>query len=439
MKTMKVLFIGLTMLTGLVSKSLAQEPDFGSDKAKCEECISLYSDYLKQKNYPVASKYWSCVFSTCPKYKESIYINGAIIYRNLIDAEKDAARKKGLTDTLFIIYDNQMNYFTRKKETLEKYGLDILRYRTEDVAKANKLFKEAIDTYGDKVSSVTVMYYYQSLHLMAQKKIEGVTDDKMADEYFKCKELLEKIKVVNAADKNMAKAEEDLDKIGMSYLPCEKIEAYATRKFNELPKDNAEARLKELKSVLSAMERKNCTSADVYDKIVAEVVAAAPSPEGYYSLGNSLINKKKYSEANDAYKKAIELCNGCEKQGEYLLGMAEANLRTGNKSTAFSYAKQAIAKDPKVAGRAYLVCAQAVAGSCGDTEFDRKFTYILAYEYCVKAKNADPSVASDANSMMGRYRANWPSKEEKFDRGFSAKTFTIGCWIGETVTVPADK
>jgi hypothetical protein len=41
--------------------------------------------------------------------------------------------------------------------------------------------------------------------------------------------------------------------------------------------------------------------------------------------------------------------------------------------------------------------------------------------------------------MMGRYRANWPSKEEKFDRGFSAKTFTIGCWIGETVTVPADK
>ena len=54
-----------------------------------------------------------------------------------------------------------------------------------------------------------------------------------------------------------------------------------------------------------------------------------------------------------------------------------------------------------------------------------------------KAKQVDPSVAEEANTLISSYRAHLPSTEEIFmhpdlEKG---KPFTVGGWIGERTTI----
>ena len=63
--------------------------------------------------------------------------------------------------------------------------------------------------------------------------------------------------------------------------------------------------------------------------------------------------------------------------------------------------------------------------------------FYAAFDKFSKAKQVDPSCAEEANKLIGSYSAHLPSTEEVFmhpdlEKG---KPFTIGGWIGETVTV----
>ena len=63
--------------------------------------------------------------------------------------------------------------------------------------------------------------------------------------------------------------------------------------------------------------------------------------------------------------------------------------------------------------------------------------YYAAIDKFQKAKEVDPSVAEEANSLIASYRAHLPSTEEIFmhpdlEKG---KSFTIGGWIGESTVI----
>ena len=63
--------------------------------------------------------------------------------------------------------------------------------------------------------------------------------------------------------------------------------------------------------------------------------------------------------------------------------------------------------------------------------------YYAAIDKFQKAKSVDPSIADEANTLIGSYSAHLPSTEEIFmhpdlEKG---KSFSIGGWIGETTIV----
>jgi len=107
MKHIKIIAL-FAILAGSVFSANAQKEDWGTDSLECKKCLSLYNEPLKNKNYAEALIHWRGVIRVCPKYKESVYINGAIIYRSIIDAEKDAAVKDKLIDTLAWVYEKRM-------------------------------------------------------------------------------------------------------------------------------------------------------------------------------------------------------------------------------------------------------------------------------------------------------------------------------------------
>jgi tetratricopeptide (TPR) repeat protein len=420
----------------MMTANAQQQENFGSNPEKCRECLSLYGEPMRQKNYDEALIYWRCVIEICPKYRESIYINGAILYRYMIDKEKDEAKKLLYIDTLMSVYHRQIEHFGRTPEALERYGNDLLRYRQSKPEEAHEILNELIDLRKENSSPVHLMRYYQSLYLMHRNKHPKATEDKMIEEYFRVKGYMEIYNKNNPTDPNAKKAEDAVDEIGLPFLSCDKLVPYLQKQYDALPKDNKDERLALQKKMLEMMNRKNCNDNALFELIVKEVVEADPSHEGYYNLGMIMVNKKKFSDANMYFKKALEICADCPKQEEYLIGISIVNLNSGNLSTAASYARQALTKNPKN-GKALILIARAIAGSgCGDDDFQRSFTFILAVEYLQRAKSVDPGVADEANQLISSYRSRFPAKRDAFEHSATAgQKVKVGCWINEETTL----
>lgn len=410
--------------------------DYGSDSICCKKNNSLYGVYLKQEAYNDAADFWKQAQKCCPKYKEAMYINGSIIYRKgFIEKQTDAGKKDKYVDTLVWIYEQQMANFGRTPQTLERLGTDLLIFRQHKPEESNKIFKEIIDAQKEKTSCLSLMYYYQSLSLMYRDKKADVAT--MIQEYFKVKEYLDKYTKAHPEDANCATAASVIDKTAEPFLSCPEIENNYNKKYAILPQDKAQ-RLEEMKKMLNIMNLKSCTNSEIYLKIAKEVNEMEPSHEGAFALGMALAGQKKYSDALTYIKKASDLCGECDKNYEYLMGAAKVALNSGAMSSAASYARQALTKNPK-SGEAYLIIAQSIAGtSCGDNAFQRRYVYWLAYDYCEKAAAIDGNVASEAANLKARYRANWPETRELFERSLKeGDAITVACWINESTKIRA--
>lgn len=433
MTTGKILTVKKAILTTIavlaVTFSFAQKEDWGSDSVECRKNVSLYNELMRQKNYEEALVYLRKVFEICPKYKESIYINGAIIYREKIANEKDAAVKEKNIDTLLNLFEKQMEYFGRKTNTLERYGNDLLKYRQSNPMLAYTIYKEVLDKEKENTSCLTIMRYFQTIVLLFNKKEAGFDITKIVDEYFKCREYMDKSMAAHTDDKNCVTASEELDNLGRKFLSPEQMLPIATKKYEELPTDPA-LRMPALISLSNLMKETKCTDNDVFEKVAEEIHKSNPTHESAYSLGLSKLGKKKYSEANAYFKEAIDLCKDCESLCDYYLGAAKANLGSGAYSTAASFARQSIGKC-KDNSEAYSIIAQAIAATdCGKDSFEKKCRYWLAYDYAKKAGNG---------SLMSKYKSMFPTKTEVFDHGLIDKsTFHIGCWMDEDATIYKD-
>jgi hypothetical protein len=101
-------------------------------------------------------------------------------------------------------------------------------------------------------------------------------------------------------------------------------------------------------------------------------------------------------------------------------------------------AREAISLNPNM-GRAYLFIASLYAtsvNSCGTNEFEKRMTYVAAYNKAVRASKVDPSMSSVARKFIRNYKANFPSKKVIFTEGVKeGDTFKVKCWINESVKI----
>jgi hypothetical protein len=74
--------------------------------------------------------------------------------------------------------------------------------------------------------------------------------------------------------------------------------------------------------------------------------------------------------------------------------------------------------------------------SCGTNEFEKRMTYVAAYNKAVRASKVDPSMSSVASKFIRNYKANFPSKKVIFTEGVKeGDTFKVKCWINESVKI----
>ncbi len=429
------LFAAISVLGQDDSAAKQTESKYGKDSVQCLMDLSLYREFVKQKNFVEALPGWRKVFNNCPRATKNIYIDGAKIYRYLIKEEKDEATKKKLVDTLMMVYDQRIKYFAQEGSNLARKAVDLYRYDRSRYAESYDMANKSYEMLKDQTPAAAMLVLFQSSLKKFRKK--EAEKEQLIDDFSKVSAVLDK--QYNAQqDQNkkdrIKKYQTVLENLfaKSGAADCETLIDIYSPKF-EANKENVDF----LKQVLKILDKIGCTESDLFAQAAESLYKQEPSAEAAYGLAKVFLKKENYSKAAEYYKEAINHTDSAtDVKADYYFELATImGGKLGQNETARSYAYKALAIRPNW-GDPYLLVGSLYAGSsksCGEDEFHQKAVYWAAVDKFIKAKAVDPSCADKANKYIGKYSAYFPGKENAFFNNVKdGDSFTIGCWINET-------
>ncbi|HEX6225529.1 MAG TPA: tetratricopeptide repeat protein [Chryseolinea sp.] len=411
-------------------------PTDPAQKAKAEESKVLYEDAKNAKQYKQAVAPLTWLLTNVPNFHSSLYINGADIYDELAEAEKNPARKKVYVDSLMIIYDLRMKNCGDDPAVFNRKALLFLKFNSaEQPAETLTMLDEAFKRSGNNIMDATIVPYFQVVRLNAAK-FKKMTDTEILERYDKLMAVIDaKIQKTQSEGKPVdkyKKYKDDIDAmlITMVKVDCDFVRTNLAPKFKQNPKDIALA-----KKIFSFMLQGKCTDDPLWLE-AAETVYKDPNGTKDCGLAKNLgiiyISKDELDKAETFLKEAQGICTDGKDKGEVLLYMGSIAARKGNKSGARELYRQAANADATVAKDAYEKIGDLYFNSAGDcskkvNQADDRLVFLLAADYYQRAGNG---------KKVAQAKEAFPSKEDIFlvnyQPGDSKK---VECWINETTTI----
>ncbi len=452
----KIMYLIATVVFFTATTSIKAQ----AGQQECTIKYNLFKGDYQSKKYDEAYKNWIWLLDNCPDLSINIYKLGDKIaevrYEKATD--KDAAYQlvkrvyeqrlkyypkdnpaKAHSDYAAFLIENKIGTDDEHFTILQKaYELDpvqmgvknIYRY-FQGVVDRNKDSNPQLvfDTYDNVLESVdkTLAYYAKKLKPLLDKQENGQELDKKEKRY---------LNAYTVNSKALGLVEDGLDAKIAELSTCERLVPLYTRDFEESKSD-----AKWLTRAVSRMYNKDCTDDPLYEKLVGALVKASPSPETSVFYAGVLYKKGKINEAMEYYKQAVDQEPDNLKKAKNLLKIAQLFSKKGQKSQARNYANQALKFNPNL-GSAYLLISSlyaSSANSCGSNVFEKRMVYVAALNKARRAASVDPSIESRAGKFIASYRSNIPTKKDVFTAGVTpGSSYTVRCWIGETVRVPSN-
>ena len=422
----------------VASISFAQKTGkFGAtqeDSLKCIRNLSVYVDFVKQKDYPGAYKHWVIPFDICPKSSLKMYVDGVKIIKNMIADEQFEARKKGLVDTMLLIHDRRIQFFGKEGFVLGRKGYFMYKYDV-GLQEAYNTMEKSVQLQGNKSEAATLIYYFgAAVKLEKESKMEK---EAVVELFAKCMDIVD-YNIKNAKKEKITesyqKAGEFIENKAKPYLSCEAIQGIAEKKYEE-NKENAEW----LGKMAELLDKKDCSELAIFFKVANRLHELQPSHESAKNMGILSLNSKKYEEAKQFFKQAIELIGDQDNatKAEYEFFLAKTYFAQAQYVTSRQHCLNAV-KLRAGWGAPYILIGDMYAASynkCDGKDKDLKAVYWVAVDKYVKAKNTDASVASEANKKIATYSQHFPEKSDAFFHAVNqGDSYTVNCWINETTT-----
>ncbi|MGB3590504.1 MAG: hypothetical protein WBA16_02365 [Nonlabens sp.] len=447
----KTLLLLLAVLGSAFAK--AQSPE------DCNQMLSIFAENAKAKLYDEAYKQLQQLEERCPDASLAIYQYGERIYRHRLSKKIGDQNENALG--LIRMLDTEIAKFADKVNTTRK-----------EVDKVNVMYKYAIGTRDEQ---------FEILKKDLEKDPENFTDPKALITYFKlAEERYKKGKIslqelfdiydnltghVETIQNDRSKTvsellikEEDgtigekenidlknqeknlknynvvmgsINKTLGTLADCDQLVPLYNKEFEQNATDAAW-----LSNVLRRLQKKECTTDDLYIKSVKALHALNPSAKTAYGLGNiadTTTERFKYWDqaielgVDDDYKSIIYYKKGNEymKKGQY--SSAKREFLLSNK------AKPSF-------GMPFIKIAQMIAksgGQCGKTPFEKRAVNWIAAKYAARAGKVDASLRSTAQKYVASYLGTAPTNEVFMNQDYnSGDTITFNCWIGESVRIP---
>lgn len=429
-KNVLLFFSVIFMLTGACIASA--QGKYGADSAECIKYLSYYNEYYKQKNYDDALPNWRKAYQLCPPTaNQTMFINGTSLYRRLINENRNnSIYVESLIDTLLTLHDIRAQYYPKYAVTaLNNKGLDMINYVKDDPQRLYDEFNVIIDANQAEVKPQILLFQLNTACQLYQNG--SIMAEDVINDYNKVMELLEQMKQTPDIEKIRTDCESLF--ISSNVASCENLIALFTPRYEAAPDDLQLAT--NIVKMLASTE--GCTDNDLFKNAANSMHRLDPSYSSahflyqIYSAEGDVDNAIKYIDEAIAFPESDNITDA-----QYSYEAAAFAFKNSKNATAFNYALKAAELDPSIAGKAYMLIG-TIWGSlvCQGNEIERRAPYWVAVDYMVKAKNADPTLAEEADKHIAQFRQYYPQAAEAFMYNVTdGDSYTVSCQGMRAVT-----
>ena len=455
---MKKLLGIILLLTTISSFSQVNEDDINA--------LSIFSEYVKAKNYEAAFQPWMELRERSPKFNSAIYVYGERILKHKIKNSAAEEKVEYINDLLKLWQEKRDNFPSKTPlgDILAKSAQLQYDYKNELDLSNSEIYLNFDRAYNEDLNSFNnpknLYTYFKLLVQLYDENLKSAED--LFTKYDEISEKVEKeIKnYTNKVNKFVSSTDEE---VSISAKDERRIKSYNSflKAYDQISKgmekdlgdrgncdnliplyeNNFDANQNDGKWLNRAMNRlygKECDDSQLFVKIVQKKNELEPNASTAYYLGTIKDKQGSSSEALVYYNQAIELETDSYEKAKILFRIATNFRKNGSFSKARSYYMQALGFNPSM-GRSYLAIAQMYASSaknCGDDNFSQRAVYWLASKEAMKASRVDGTLKSAALKSSRNYEAKAPQKAEIFSSGREGEVIEISCWIKRSVKVP---
>jgi tetratricopeptide (TPR) repeat protein len=431
-----ILMLVLACLSNVImaQHGFSSNPAYGKDSATritCASNLSTMSEFYRINMFDYAYDAWRSCFFNCPRSSKNIYIMGARILKDRIENAPDEATKQQYIDTLMILYNKRIEVFGQEGYVSGRIGIDILRYRPEEIEKAHYYLSRSAELEKEKSEEAVLVTWLQATYVLFKNNQRSAND--LVTTYLQASDYLA---LSESTDKATLKlASESIEKIftESGAADCSTLEEIFAPRYKSDPND-----VNLLKKITRIFDKENCMQSALFAQASETLYKAEPSANAAYNLARLFEAQDVYEKAAYYYGQAAELETDNLTKATYFYKLSVVNEQQGEHQQCRANALKAIELNPAY-GDPYLIIGLAYAMSsstCGSNAFEKCTVFWAAVDMFVKAKSIDPSLTEKADEYIAKYSAYFPTKEEAFFNSYSdGMPYTVNCWINEKTTV----
>ncbi len=440
-----VLLISVAAMALFASSTVSAQGKFGPDSAECIKYLSYYTEYYKQKNYEAALPNWRKAYSICPPTaRYTMLSDGTTLMKRVLQANmKNAEYREKILDSLFTIYDQRIQYWPKyATSSLNNKALDMYNFLKNDPEKVYAGLNEIVDQTKEKTRANVLLFQLSTAIDLYKAGSASVDPEKIISIYENAVKYLGMMTPKNDTEaKSIAKTAEDIEGLFATsqVASCENIIALFEPKFAADPQN-----LDLAKNIVKLMGgTENCTDNDLFLNAINFVHSQEPSYSTAYYLHKLYAGRDDVENAIKFMEEAIAAEESdAMTDAKYYYELAAFCFKSGRNAKSIESAQKALELDPSYAGKAYMLMG-TVWGSivCPGNDIEQRSKYWVAVDYMNKAKNADETLAEDANNMIRQYAAYYPQTAEAFMYDVTdGQSYTVSCGgMRATTTVRTQK
>lgn len=425
-----ILLISVAATALICSTSLSAQGKFGPDSAECIKYLSYYTEYYKQKNYDSALPNWRKAYQICPPTaRYSLLSNGTTLVKRLIQKnQKNPTYRAALVDSLMTLYNQRVEFWPKyATSSLNNKALDIYNYMKNEPMKMYEGLTEVVSLNGNKTTP-NVFLFQMNTAIDLYK--DGLLDpEAVINVYETAVKYLAEAAPKNDTEKAaIEKTVGDVESLFITsqVASCENLIALFGPRYEADPQNLDLA--KNIVKMMSVTE--GCTDNDLFLNAVTTMYTLEPSHTSAYFLYKLYSSRGDVDNAIKYMEEAIAAEESdAETDANYNFELAAFCYKNAKNAMAIEKAQKAIELSDALDGKAYMLIG-TIWGSvvCPGNDIEQRAKYWVAVDYMVKAKNADPSLAEDANNHIGQYSTYYPQTAEAFMYDVTdGQSYTVSC------------
>ncbi len=412
------------------------------DSLKTTPAYSIYREFFKKGMYDDAFPQWKNMYNNAPGFRKQTFLDGVVMYTSLIQKTTDNTLRQTYIDTLFQIYNKQIQCHGEDEYVLGKKAIDLLKYgKNADIPEARKCLEKTLAITGNNAFPYYIQTYYKLL--ISQLGKDGITEDFVKAKYDELTVVIDK-NISNPTNKQL-QAYKDV-KVVLDDLytqnfadksdpaDCAKLLEIYLKKYKENPND-----VETIKIVYA--KTKGCADSATNVELLKKLNELAPNYTYATRLANIYVKNKQFDDAIILYQNALAKETDSIKKSDLNYYMAFMKYAKEDFPASRDLAKEAINFNAKNI-RAYNLIATLYLSSgplCGPgTGFQSQIVLWPAFDYFNKVIEigGDDEVVEEAKKYIADYTKYLPTKAEVVAKKLSVGgPYTVKCWINEETTV----